>query len=240
MTDQRELDRILGAFFVKGTDELADRVIDAALDQIDHTRQRRVIRMPRRLPNMTTPIRIATAAVIAALAVGGAFYLLKPGQPAVGGPSSVPTPQAPATSGAAGGGSGAAHYEITGPDAASGDVKFARSAASDASSAEFGQSVLFQDGALAIRIKFPIPAFCISGSYGCGTVGISTATMSLRDDGWRAVPLPGRPSCTWDTASLTANGGTGTVECINAVNPAHPTTPDRITITFTYHDPSPG
>ena len=37
MTDQRELDRLLDAFFVDGTDELADRVIDAALDQIDQT-----------------------------------------------------------------------------------------------------------------------------------------------------------------------------------------------------------
>ena len=40
----RVLDRLLGAFFVEGTDELADRVIDAALDQIDHTRQRRAAR----------------------------------------------------------------------------------------------------------------------------------------------------------------------------------------------------
>ena len=44
MTDQRELDRLLDAFFVEGTDELADRVIDAALDQIDHTQQRRALR----------------------------------------------------------------------------------------------------------------------------------------------------------------------------------------------------
>ena len=44
MTDQRELDRLLGAYFVEGTNELADRVIDAALDQIDHTQQRRPLR----------------------------------------------------------------------------------------------------------------------------------------------------------------------------------------------------
>ena len=48
MTDQRELDRLLVAFFVEGTNELADRVIDAALDQIDHTRQRRPLRAPWR------------------------------------------------------------------------------------------------------------------------------------------------------------------------------------------------
>lgn len=239
MTDRPELDRLLGAYFADGTDELADRVIDAALDQIDHTRQRRALRMPRRFPTMIMPIRLAAAAVIAALAVGGAFYLLKPGQPAVGGPSAAPTPQVPAASGAAGGGSGSAHYEITGPDAASGDATFA-SSTHDRSSDAFSQSVVFQDGSLVIRIKFAPPGCNAFGLSPCGAVDISTATGSLRDSGWRGSPLPGGPSCTWDTASLTANGGTGTIECINAVNPAHPTTPNRVSITFTYHDPDAG
>jgi N-acetylneuraminic acid mutarotase len=91
MTDQRELDRLLGAYFEKGTNELSDRVIDAALDQIDHTRQRSALRLPRRFPTMTMPIRIATAAVIGVLAVGGAFYLTRPDRPAVGGPSPEPS-----------------------------------------------------------------------------------------------------------------------------------------------------
>jgi hypothetical protein len=229
MTDQRKLDRLLGAYFADGTDELADRVIDAALDQIEHTRQRRALRMPRRFPTMTMPIRVAAAAVIAALAVGGAFYLLKPGQPAVGGPSPAPTTEVPATSGAAGGGSGSAHYEITGPDAASGEAKFASSTRDDPSSDEFSQFVVFQDGAVSIRLKFPPPGCSAGGPFACGTVEISTATTTLHDAG---------ASCTWDIASLTANGATGTVECINAVTAAEPTTPNRVTITFTYHDPS--
>ena len=41
MTRQYDLDRLLDGYFVEGTNEVADRVIDAALDQIDHTRQRR-------------------------------------------------------------------------------------------------------------------------------------------------------------------------------------------------------
>jgi N-acetylneuraminic acid mutarotase len=90
MTDQRELDRLLGAFFVEGTDELADRVIDAALDQIDHTRQRRAVRMPRRFSTMNMLTRLAAAAVIGVLAVGGTLYLVQRGQPAVGGPSPTP------------------------------------------------------------------------------------------------------------------------------------------------------
>ena len=81
MTDQRELDVLLDAFFVVGTDELADRVIDAALDQIDHTQQRRALRMPRRLSTMTMPTRVAAAAVIGVLAVGGLLYERDPTHP---------------------------------------------------------------------------------------------------------------------------------------------------------------
>src|SRR4051794_6085619 len=95
MNDQRELDRILGAFFVDGSNELADRVIDAALDQIDHTRQRRPMWLPRRSHTMPTSARLAMAAVIGVLAVAGAFYLLTPNQPAVGPPG--PTPSASAS-----------------------------------------------------------------------------------------------------------------------------------------------
>ena len=85
MTDQRELNRLLDAFFVEGTNELADRVIDAALVQIDDTRQRRGFRTPRRFSLMNTPIRLATAAVIGVLAIGG-IYLVGTRTPDIGGP----------------------------------------------------------------------------------------------------------------------------------------------------------
>jgi hypothetical protein len=102
MTDQRELDRLLGAFFVEGTNELADRVIEAALDQIDDTQQRRVTRMPRRFSTMNIHTRLAAAAVIGVFAVGGTLYLAGLRPPDVGpspaasaipslGPSVVPT-----------------------------------------------------------------------------------------------------------------------------------------------------
>ena len=55
MTSQRELDRLLDIYFDDGRDELADRVIDAALDEIDHTRQRRAMRVPWRFRTMTMP-----------------------------------------------------------------------------------------------------------------------------------------------------------------------------------------
>jgi hypothetical protein len=187
--------------------------------------QRRPAWLPRRFPTMTMPIRIAAAAVIGVLAVGGAYYLNQPSLPAVGGPSLPATSQVPATPGVAGGGSGMAHYRITGPDAATGDATFASSTHNTSSDA-FSQSVVYQDGSVVIRIKFP-PAGCSAISDACGTVDISTAKGGMRDAG-----------CTWDIDSLTAIGGTGTVECIDAVNPAYPTTPNKVTITFTYNDPS--
>lgn len=94
MTDQRELDRILVAFLREGTNEIADRVIDNALDQIDHIPQRRAMRLPRRFQMTQMQLRLATAAVIGVLAIGGSLYLLQRGQPSVGTASPSPTLQA--------------------------------------------------------------------------------------------------------------------------------------------------
>jgi len=99
MTEQRELDRVLVAFFVEGTGELADRVIDAALDQIDHTRQRRAVRMPWRFSTMKLLTRVAAVAAIGVLAVGGALYLTRPGQPAIGVASPTAAPGASSSAG---------------------------------------------------------------------------------------------------------------------------------------------
>jgi hypothetical protein len=94
MTDQRGLDRMLDAFFVQGVDELADRVIDAALDEIDHTQQRHALRLPRRFLTMNTYSRLGAAAVIAALAVAGTLVVVQRGQPGAGGSGPTPLPSA--------------------------------------------------------------------------------------------------------------------------------------------------
>lgn len=91
MTSQRELGRVLDAFFAEGADQVADRVIEAALDQIDHMPQRRAIRLPRLFPTMNMLTRLAAAAVIGALLVGGTLLLTRPSQPAVGGPTPQPS-----------------------------------------------------------------------------------------------------------------------------------------------------
>lgn len=91
MTDQRELDRILGAFFVEGTNELADRVLNAALEQIDDTPQRHALRVSWRFPRMNMYARIAAAAAIGVLAVGGTLYVGGLREQKVIGPSPTPT-----------------------------------------------------------------------------------------------------------------------------------------------------
>ncbi|MBI3745195.1 MAG: hypothetical protein HY264_01460 [Chloroflexi bacterium] len=95
MTSQRELDRVLGVFFIDGADEVADRVIEAALDEIDHTPQRHAARLPRRLQRMNITSRFAAAAVIGVIAIGGALYLFRSGPSGIGNAS--PTPGATAT-----------------------------------------------------------------------------------------------------------------------------------------------
>jgi hypothetical protein len=87
--NERGFDRIAEAFMADGPTVLADRVFDAAFDEVHRTRQRRVLwRMPWRLPNMNTYAKFAVAAV-AVIAVGylGLTFL----GPSAGGPGSVPS-----------------------------------------------------------------------------------------------------------------------------------------------------
>jgi hypothetical protein len=90
-----DFDRTARLWLEGGPTELADRALDAALDEIHVTPQRRAWWPARRLPKMTTPIRFATGAatlavVVLVLAVVG-FNLL-PGNGGVGAPSSTPAP----------------------------------------------------------------------------------------------------------------------------------------------------
>ena len=94
MTTDRDFDRIATAWLADGPEELSERVLDAVVDEIHVTRQRHALRLPRRFESMSTPARVAAAALIGVLAIGGAFYALN-SQPSVGGPG--PTPSASAS-----------------------------------------------------------------------------------------------------------------------------------------------
>ena len=75
MTAQLDIERVLDDFLAEGASDLSDHVLDAALDDVSTTRQRRAWRVPRRYSDMPTPLRLMAAAAILAAALGGAFLL---------------------------------------------------------------------------------------------------------------------------------------------------------------------
>lgn len=88
MNTKPDFDRIAGAWLAEGPTELADRVLDAALREVHQTKQRRGLLAPWRSIDMTPATRLAAAAVLAVVALGGAAYLI--GRPPSG-PAAVPT-----------------------------------------------------------------------------------------------------------------------------------------------------
>jgi TolB protein len=92
MTDDRSLERAARSFIEAGPTEAPDRAVEAALLRIETTPQERDLRVPWRFPSMTTPARVAVAALVGVLLVGAAaYYFGRPGQPAVGGPGPSPS-----------------------------------------------------------------------------------------------------------------------------------------------------
>jgi hypothetical protein len=92
-------ERILDAYLAPEADRLPDRVIDAALDQIARTPQRRALRVPWRLPTMSALTRatgIAAVALVAVVGAGGLIYLNASGPGGPGGRATpAPTPGGP-------------------------------------------------------------------------------------------------------------------------------------------------
>ncbi|MDQ3127067.1 MAG: hypothetical protein M3Q66_01235 [Chloroflexota bacterium] len=76
-----------------GADEMADRVIDDALLTIDHTPQRRAMRVPWRFSAMSNSMKLVTAAAAIVVAVVATSWILGRGTgPGVGAvPSSTPS-----------------------------------------------------------------------------------------------------------------------------------------------------
>ena len=88
MTLDRDFDRIASAWLADGPTELSDRVLDAVVDQVHLTRQRRAVRAPWRFPTMSMPARVAALVAVGVLAIAGVVALS-----GVGGQSkTTPTP----------------------------------------------------------------------------------------------------------------------------------------------------
>src|SRR4029079_11994149 len=69
MTDDRSLERAARSWIQAGPTTAPDRAVEAALRRIQTLPQERDLRIPWRLPKMTTPARVAAAAVIGVLAI---------------------------------------------------------------------------------------------------------------------------------------------------------------------------
>lgn len=89
MSTNRDFDRITDAWLAEGPTQLNDRVLEAALDEVHLTHQRRRPTVPWRTPTLSTPMRLAAAiAIIAVVGFAGLTYFRGLG---IGNPGPAPT-----------------------------------------------------------------------------------------------------------------------------------------------------
>jgi hypothetical protein len=92
MTHERDIERLLDAWFDDGPTFAPDRVVDTVVDRIGRQRQRHVWRLDWRRYPMNTNVKIA-ATLIAVLAVAIVGYNLLPaGSTGTGSPAATPSP----------------------------------------------------------------------------------------------------------------------------------------------------
>ena len=87
---ENDFDRTVRLWLQYGPNQLADRVLDSALDEIHVTRQRRVWGPARRSSSMNTTMKLAIAAAAVVVVAIAGFDLLPGGGP--GGPIATPIP----------------------------------------------------------------------------------------------------------------------------------------------------
>jgi hypothetical protein len=93
MTDDRSLERAARSWIEVGPTRAPSHAVDAALLRIESTPQERDLRIPWRIRVIPMPARVAAAAVIGVLLVGGATYMFSPGgRSNVGAPGPSPSP----------------------------------------------------------------------------------------------------------------------------------------------------
>jgi hypothetical protein len=93
MSTDRDVTRIVRSWLEEGATALPDRVLDAVLDQVPATPQRRAWWPARRLPDMNTlsKVLIAVAAVVIVV-IAGLYFLPRDGGVGAPAPIAAPTP----------------------------------------------------------------------------------------------------------------------------------------------------
>ena len=91
MTTDRETTRIVRSWMQLGVDQMPERVLDAVLDELPTTPQRRSLRPAWRSLQMPNVIKLAAAAV-AVLVVAVVGFQLLPASGGIGGPAATPAP----------------------------------------------------------------------------------------------------------------------------------------------------
>jgi len=172
-------ERILDAYLAPEADRLPDRVIDAALDQIARTPQRRALRVPWRFPTMPAISRatgIAAAALVAVVGAGGLMYLNSKAPGSAGGTQAptltpAPTPNTPGITGWKTYTSVVYDFTISYPDdwsvAEPATQKWQPGQAEDARSSDVFLNPASVDGdeIAFLALQFPAPAGADLGSW---------------------------------------------------------------------------
>jgi hypothetical protein len=91
-TSDREIERIVRSWLTEGTTRLPDRVLDAVLDEVPSTPQRRAWWPAWRFDTMSNAMRIAIAAAAVLVVALIAIYVLPGGNNGIGNPAATPTP----------------------------------------------------------------------------------------------------------------------------------------------------
>ena len=91
MSGRIDIERSLDQFLAEGPETVADRALQHALDEIDRTPQRRDLFARWRFLTVTPYPRLAAAAIVAVVVVGGALFVLSP-RSGVGPPATTPNP----------------------------------------------------------------------------------------------------------------------------------------------------
>lgn len=87
--------RVVRSWLDEGVDRLPDHVLDAVLERLPTTPQRRPAWSARRLPTMSTTRRLALAAAALIIAIGATFAVFARGSGPSALPTSSPSPSAP-------------------------------------------------------------------------------------------------------------------------------------------------